>query len=77
MSGTREGAIKTSKTNRERHGADFYARIGALGGKKSKNGGFASDKVDKNGLTGAERAKKYGRIGGAKSKRGKREKTND
>ena len=33
-------------------------------------GGFASEKVGKDGLTGRERARKYGAIGGHISKRG-------
>ena len=33
--------LKAAKTNKERHGDDFYARIGASGGRKSRHGGFA------------------------------------
>ncbi len=32
MSGTKAGGRKAAETNRKRHGADFYARIGAVGG---------------------------------------------
>lgn len=32
MAGTREGGLKTVVANRERHGDDFYQRIGAKGG---------------------------------------------
>lgn len=70
MSGTRDGGKKAAIANRERHGADYYKRIGAIGGKRSQNGGFASDKVGKDGLTGAERARIAGAKGGARSKRG-------
>lgn len=42
MAGTKEGAAKAVKTNLERHGADFYARIGKKGGEKGHTGGFAS-----------------------------------
>jgi len=27
-------------TNKERHGSDFYKRIGSMGGKKGTTGGF-------------------------------------
>lgn len=70
MSGTKAGGKKTYKSNIERHGKDFYAKIGKKGGQNSKNGGFASKKVGKDGLTGAERAKKAGAIGGSISRRG-------
>lgn len=43
MSGTKEGAQKAGKTNKQRHGKDFYARIGAMGGEKSRGGGFTSE----------------------------------
>lgn len=71
MSGTREGGLKASKTNKERHGADYYAKIGAIGGHNGNTGGFASDVVGKDGLTGWERAVKAGSKGGKISKRGK------
>ena len=71
MAGTIEGGRKSAIKNKERHGADFYARIGSKGGKKSKTGGFASNKIGKDGLTGPERAKLAGSIGGTKSRRGK------
>ena len=70
MSGTKIGGAKAAKTNKERHGEGFYARIGAMGGHNSKTGGFASNKVGKDGLTGQERARLVGTIGGLKSKRG-------
>ena len=69
MPGTLAGGRKAAKTNKKRHGADFYARIGAMGGAKSTTGGFASTKVGEDGLTGPERAKLAGAIGGLKSKR--------
>ena len=70
MAGTVLGGLKASETNRKRYGKDWYARIGKIGGKKGHSGGFASETVGKDGLTGAERAKKCGAIGGKKSKRG-------
>ncbi len=71
MSGNRAGGLKAAETNKKKQGADFYARIGAKGGKLSTTGGFASDIVGKDGLTGAERAKIAGAKGGKISKRGK------
>ena len=62
MAGTKEGGRKARKTNYERHGKDFYARIGAMGGKLGHTGGFAAN---------PELAKIAGRKGGKKSKRGK------
>lgn len=55
MSGTTDGGKKTADTIKERHGADFYKRIGSKGGKRSK--GFSDPAA-------------AGRAGGKKSKRG-------
>ena len=71
MAGTKEGGRKAAETNKARHGKDFYSRIGHRGGKNGHNGGFASEKVGKDGLTGAERAKLAGHKGGTISRRGK------
>ena len=72
MAGTKEGGRKAALTNKRKYGPDFYKNIGRKGGTSGKhNGGFASLKRGKDGLTGAERAKKYGAIGGKRSKRGK------
>ena len=70
MAGTKEGARKAKETIKQRHGADFFARIGEIGGHNGHTGGFASEVVGKDGLTGRQRAKVAGSIGGAKSKRG-------
>lgn len=61
MSGTRAGGLKAAEQNRKIHGADFYARIGAMGGKNGHTGGFASN---------PELARIAGTKGGKKSKRG-------
>lgn len=61
MAGTLEGNRKVAKVNRKRHGEDFYKRIGAMGGRKSKTGGFASKKIGSDGLTGPQRAQLIGR----------------
>lgn len=71
MAGTNKGGYRAANTIRLRHGRDFYVHIGRLGGTKSRNGGFASAKVGKDGLTGSQRAKLAGARGGAVSRRGK------
>lgn len=75
MAGSIEGGRKAALTNKLKHGIDFYKRIGHLGGTTGKhNGGFASTKRGKDGLTGSERAKIAGAKGGRKSRRGKAKK---
>lgn len=69
MTGTRTGGKKCSTTNKLRHGNDFYKRIGSIGGKRSTTGGFASNVIGADGLTGRERAKIAGRKCGLISKR--------
>jgi general stress protein YciG len=71
MAGTVIGGKSAAKTNKERHGESFYADIGRIGGKKSRLGGWASEKVGKDGLTGRERASIAGRKGGLKSRKPK------
>ena len=44
MAGTKLGGVKAASTNKTRHGADFYAKIGAQGGKKGKTGGFYANR---------------------------------
>jgi len=43
MPGTREGGMKAAQTNKKLYGREFYVRIGAEGGKRSTNGGFAAN----------------------------------
>lgn len=43
MAGTKDGGTKAAATNKAKHGKDFYARIGAMGGKKGRTGGFAAN----------------------------------
>ena len=70
MAGTKEGGRKAAITNMKKNGLDFYKRIGRKGGQNGHTGGFASNKVGKDGLTGLQRAKAAGRIGGKISRRG-------
>lgn len=62
MSGTKTGGKAAAKTNKTRYGKDFYARIGAVGGKKGTTGGFAANR---------ELARAAGAKGGKISRRGK------
>lgn len=70
MSGTSEGARKAAEKNKKFYGADFYKHIGKLGGQKSR-GGFGTDTIGRDGLTGLQRASKAGKVGGKKSRRTK------
>ena len=49
--------------------ARIMAEIGSRGGKNSNHGGYASQKVGADGLTGRERARVNGAVGGTRSKR--------
>ena len=71
MAGTKDGGAKAAQTNKNKYGSDFYASIGAKGGKRGKTGGFASDKKGDDGLTGRERARLAGSKGGRISRRTK------
>ncbi len=62
MAGTIAGGKAAAATNKRIHGEDFYQRIGAMGGKKGKTGGFFANR---------ELARRAGAIGGRKSRRGK------
>lgn len=61
MAGTKIGGLAAAVTNKARHGEGFYARVGAIGGKLGKTGGFYENR---------ERARKAGALGGVNGKRG-------
>jgi len=63
MAGTIKGGQLAAKKNKQKHGKDFYARIGRIGGKRGRTGGFAA------GEEGRKRASYYGSIGGSISRR--------
>jgi len=44
MAGTKDGGKAAASTNKTKYGADFYARIGAMGGKKGRTGGFYANR---------------------------------
>lgn len=70
--GTPEGGRKAVVTTIATKGHDFYSIIGKKGGHNGHTGGFASQKVGPDGLTGLERAKIAGRKGGMKSRKGRK-----
>jgi general stress protein YciG len=62
MSGTREGGIKTAITNKQKHGDDFYIKLGKSGGSvRGVKKGFAAN---------IELAKIAGAKGGSISRKG-------
>lgn len=66
MPGTIIGGKRAAAKNKQRHGADFYARIGAMGGRKGHTGGFAANR---------DLAREAGRKGGLISRRRKADAT--
>ena len=62
MAGTKAGGKAAATTNKTKYGSDFYAKIGAKGGKKGTTGGFFANR---------ELARKAGAKGGRISRRGK------
>lgn len=63
MAGTLEGGKMAAATNKSKYGSDFYARIGAMGGKKGHTGGFFANR---------ELARIAGKKGGQISRRTKK-----
>jgi hypothetical protein len=44
MAGTKAGGKAAASTNKSKYGADFYAKIGAKGGKLGRTGGFYANR---------------------------------
>lgn len=63
MAGTKAGGKAAAKTNKQKYGSDFYAKIGSVGGRKGHTGGFFANK---------ELAKIAGAKGGRISRRTKK-----
>jgi general stress protein YciG len=63
MAGTINGGKAAANTNKMRYGRDFYAKIGAKGGKKGHTGGFWANR---------ELARRAGALGGRVSRRTKK-----
>ena len=63
MAGTKAGGKAAAATNKAKYGPNFYAKIGAKGGKKGRTGGFFANR---------ELAREAGRKGGTISRRTKK-----
>lgn len=63
MAGTKAGGQAAANTNKQKYGSDFYAKIGAKGGKIGRTGGFFANR---------ELARKAGAMGGRISRRSKK-----
>lgn len=63
MAGTKAGGEAAAKTNKTKYGSDFYAKIGAAGGKKGRTGGFYANR---------DLAREAGARGGRVSRRTKK-----
>lgn len=63
MAGTKAGGQAAAATNKSKYGPDFYARIGAAGGKKGRTGGFFANR---------DLAREAGAKGGRVSRRTKK-----
>ena len=63
MAGTLQGGKNAAETNKRLYGEDYYAKIGAKGGKLGRTGGFFANR---------DLARKAGAKGGRISKRTKK-----
>lgn len=45
MSGTKEGGAKAVETIRRKYGESYFARIGRIGGKNGRTGGFYQNRT--------------------------------
>lgn len=63
MAGTKAGGQAAAATNKKKYGPDFYAKIGAKGGRLGKTGGFYANR---------ELARQAGAKGGRISRRTKK-----
>jgi uncharacterized protein len=62
VAGTKDGGKHAATTNKDKYGADFYKKIGAIGGKNGRTGGFYANRT---------LARAAGALGGRMSRRGK------
>jgi general stress protein YciG len=44
MAGTPKGGKLAAQKNRQKHGKDFYKKIGSIGGKLGRTGGFFANR---------------------------------
>lgn len=66
MAGTKAGGQKAREANLRKYGPDFYVKIGAIGGKLGRTGGFWHAKHI---LGDTEKVREAGRKGGSVSYR--------
>ena len=64
MAGTKQGGKAAAAKNKAKYGPDFYAKIGAMGGRRGRTGGFFANR---------ELARIAGAKGGRISRRHKKE----
>ena len=74
---TKAGGRTLVATMTKRHGSyeafcEDMRKKASKGGRKGRSGGYASEKVDANGMTGRDRARYWGVVGGRISKRTKK-----
>jgi uncharacterized protein len=64
MPGTRSGGKRAASTNKSKYGSDFYARIGAKGGKATGLKGFAvnRDLARIAGAKGGKKSRRHARV---------------
>lgn len=62
MAGTKAGGRAAADKNKQIYGEDFYSKIGSIGGKRGRTGGFYANR---------ELARKAGAKGGSISRRTK------
>jgi general stress protein YciG len=67
MAGTKAGGLAAARTNKAKYGKEFYAKIGAMGGRKGTTGGFYYSMIN-----GLDTHIKAGRKGGEISRRKKK-----
>ena len=63
MSGSKLGGRKAAETIKARYGDNFYADIGASGGRNGKTGGFFADRelASRAGAKGGRISRRYSR----------------
>ena len=73
---TKEGGRNHVKSMTEKFGSyeafcEWMRANASIGGRKGRTGGFASEKIGADGLTGRQRARVAGAAGGTRSRRHK------
>lgn len=73
MSGNKAGGLKAKEAILNKYGENYFANIGAIGGRRGRTGGFASDIVCKCKLIYGDHFNRFcaGRKGGTISRRNK------